>query len=268
MYKIRNQWWRMVEKKSLRWKNFDGNKIHRTKNKKVYKMHWQAMKKNKNKENLIYSYRFTRKSWYFKFSRLSHDTTRHPAKYRYQLTKNEKNCVENHHIYIISSIKFMQTLTYFTQQHRVVIHVEKEKSACFVYIRIQQCSLFSLNHRYAISIKRWTRWSGCLYTLLPFYFVFSIYRLLCITLVGKWNLCAWVFSTLDKERKAKSERCFSFILFRRIWMFSLYTKDPKICMYFILLILLCFALSRCLAYLPPKYSSFTLIPIPKCICLF
>lgn len=41
-------------------------------------MHWQAMKKKKekkkNKDNLMYSYRFTRKSWYFKFSRHAHDT--------------------------------------------------------------------------------------------------------------------------------------------------------------------------------------------------
>lgn len=43
-----------------------------------------------------------------------------------------------------------------------------------------------------------------------------------------------------------------FPFFSIIWMFSRYTKDPKICMYSMLPALLCFALSCCLAYRPPE----------------
>lgn len=238
-------------------------------------MHWQATKKKKkekNKENLMYSYRFTRKSWYFKFSRLPHDTgVAAPGKI-YQLTKieserEEKSAKNRRHIFIISSIKFMQTLTYFPNSiQRAFVTRETEKSACFVYIGFR-----CLNHRYAISIKGWIRWSGCslcmcVCALLPFGFVFSICRLLCITLVWKWNLCARTFTF------EQSERC----LFRSLFFHSLPSYECFHCTQKIrkfactsLLASLCFALFLLASLLAPRTTHSSPSPfLSQCICLF
>lgn len=101
----------------------------------------------------------------------------------------------------------------------------------------------------------------CAYASLPFRFVFSICRLLCITFVGKWNLCTVLWFWKANEGEISTILAFISFFFHHWTVAIVYIKDPKICMYSTA----CFALSRCLA---PLLRNVHRSPTHPTLCLY